>query len=357
MLIRRSELRLAFTAGLANGFAHLSGLPFGYYAPLAVLSVGMASYGGSLALGRQRILGSALGSALLAVGYGGLATLPMPLALAFNLAGLRLLGGILGLKAGYKVGGVIVVMGWLAHRDQLGPWIALRLGWTVFGVVLALLSLRMFWPSGSLAPMLAEAEALLADLQQLYDQLADRVDPAEALAPAAGLTAGPSFDPSQYQALRARLLALRRRFPSLEEELGSHSRRHPVTLWLEAFDRAVSRLVNASGELGRRPPPLGEAALGGELNRLEADLLRNLANRMGRWRQLLTRSGGGVPPPPADPFLPPASWPHLEALLHDRETDAASLERLERIAARLMLCRLAQQAMVETEQRWATLHR
>ena len=39
MLIRRSELRLALTAGLMNGFGALAPLAYGFYAPLAVLVV------------------------------------------------------------------------------------------------------------------------------------------------------------------------------------------------------------------------------------------------------------------------------------------------------------------------------
>jgi hypothetical protein len=355
MLIRRSELRLAFAAGLGNAFANLSGLPFGYYVPLAVLAVGVGSYGGSLALGRERILGSALGSALLVVSFKGLATLPMPLALAFTLAAQRLLGEVLGLKAGYKVGGFIVVMGWLVHGGQLDGWLSLRLGWTAFGVLLALLSLRWFWPCTSYAQILSDNNALLADLQALYGQLASRLaPPGDAVRHADG-TPFDRRDADHYQALRFRLLALRRQLPSLQEELGLAPRRHPFYQLMQALDRAASRLVNAFGEMARRLPPLEDAALLDELNRVEADLLLSLANRMGEWRECLAMSRGGVPPPPATPWLPPESWHSLERLLHDRGTDAISLERQERIAARLMLCRLAEQAMVETERLWVAV--
>ena len=66
---------------------------------------------------------------------------------------------------GYKVGGIIVVMGWLVHGGQLAGWIGLRLGWTCFGVMLALLSLRLFWPARTLSgcqARLAELFGLLA---------------------------------------------------------------------------------------------------------------------------------------------------------------------------------------------------
>jgi hypothetical protein len=340
VLIRRAELRLAVTAGLGNALASLSGLPFGYYVPLAVLAVGAGSYGGSLAIGRQRILGSVLGAALLEVGFAGLAGLPMPLGLAITLAGLRLLGGLLGLETGYKVGGFIVVMGWLVHERQLASWIGLRLGWTCFGVVLALLSLRLFWPSRGLDQVFREYDALLEDLQGLFGALAERGEP-----PAA----------SRYQALRGRLRALRRLRPALAEELGANPRRHPAYRLVEAFEQASSRLVRAAGEMLRHATPLGADDLTADLQRAEAELLLSLAARLGQWRLLLATRQGVLPPPPSEPFPLPPSWRQLERTLQDPSGDAASLERLERLAARLMVCRLAQGAMVEAERQWAAL--
>ena len=61
MLITRRDLRMALTAGLGNGFGYLSGIPFGFYVPLAVLASAGGTYGASLELGRQRILGTILG--------------------------------------------------------------------------------------------------------------------------------------------------------------------------------------------------------------------------------------------------------------------------------------------------------
>ena len=351
MILRRGELRMALTAGLGNAFASLSGLPFGYYVPLAVLAVGMGSYGGSLALGRQRILGSVLGAALLVVGYEGLTAVPMPLALALTLAALRLLGGALGLQVGYKVGGIIVVMGWLVHGGQLAGWIGLRLGWTCFGVMLALLSVRLFWPNRSLVLAFADTDALLAELQRLYGDLADRLDPATAAA-AAG---SPPVDVERYRSLRARLLALRRQRPGLKEELGHNAERHPLYRLMEGFDRAASRLVNASGALVRRQPPLGDPSLTARLNRAEADLLRCLVERLGLWRRLLKAAPGALPRPPVEELGLPESWTALEQALLDPAMDGASLERLERLAARLVLCRQAAQAIRDGEASWRLL--
>ena len=72
MLISRAELRLAIAAGLSNGFAAMTGLAYGFYSPLAVVSVGTGSYGGAIELGRQRLPGTVLGPGLLLVGYWGL---------------------------------------------------------------------------------------------------------------------------------------------------------------------------------------------------------------------------------------------------------------------------------------------
>ena len=69
MLITRRDLRMALTAGLGNGFGYLSGIPFGFYVPLAVLASAGGTYGTSLELGRQRILGTILGGALLYVSF------------------------------------------------------------------------------------------------------------------------------------------------------------------------------------------------------------------------------------------------------------------------------------------------
>ncbi|MFM7264297.1 MAG: FUSC family protein, partial [Cyanobium sp.] len=224
MLIQRADVRLAVVSGLGNGLAVLSGLPFGYYVPLAVLAMGTGSYGGALGLGRQRILGSALGSLLVVVGSRGLAGVPMPLALALTLAALRLIGGALGLQVGYKVGGVIVVMGWLVHGAQLDQWIGLRLGWTSFGVILTLLSLRLFWPSHALPQALADRAALLGDIGSLFRDLADQRE---------GL---PSPAMERTRALQIRHTQLRRQVPSLAEEFGSLALRHPAARLIEALD-------------------------------------------------------------------------------------------------------------------------
>jgi uncharacterized membrane protein YccC len=153
-VINRNALRTALTASLGNGFASITGLPDGQYVALAVLAVSSGTYGTSFELGRQRLLGTVLGSVLLLIGFECLQGLPIAVGLAITLGCLRLLGGLLGLKVGYKVGGMIVVMGWLVHEGNLASWIPLRFFWTALGVVLTVLSLRLFWPARGIAQCL-----------------------------------------------------------------------------------------------------------------------------------------------------------------------------------------------------------
>ena len=67
MVINRSDLRLAITAGLATGFTAITPLPYGVYFTGAVLAVCTGTYGSSLAMARQRIAGTLLGGAVVLV--------------------------------------------------------------------------------------------------------------------------------------------------------------------------------------------------------------------------------------------------------------------------------------------------
>lgn len=359
MLIRRAEWRLALVAGLGNGLAELSGLPFGYYVPLAVLAMGTGSYGGSLGLGRQRILGSVLGSLLVVVASRGLAGVPMPLGLAITLAALRLIGGALGLRVGYKVGGVIVVMGWLVHGTQLDGWIGLRLGWTCFGVILTLLSLRLFWPSQAVEHAFAERAALLAEVGQLYGGLADRLDRTATAATTPAATASSAgvvgLTLETIRALQKRQNELRRQVPSLEEEFGNQASRHPAARLIQALDRAGTRLLQTAAELVRRPPPPGEHPLLQQLHGAEADLLHLLAERLDLWQQSLRTNHTTLPRPPDGPLTLPTSWRNLERDLHNPALAQVALLPLERLAGRLMACRGAHQAIREAEGLWLGL--
>ena len=347
-MINRNGLRTAFTAGLGNAFASLSGVGDSQYVSLAVLAVSTGTYGGALALGSQRLLGTALGSVLLLIGYEGLRGLPMPLALALTLGALRLLGGLLKLQVGYKVGGIVIVMGWLVHEGGLAAWIPLRFFWTCFGVLITLLALRLFWPARGLDSSLAQVATLLIQLQSCFRDLAARVDSA---------MASQSSNPvgiDRYRALRNQLIAIRRQRPALLQELGSLPERHPATLLMANFEATASRLITLVGGLVREPPSLQDPQLVVQLHRAEAELLQAMAGQLGQWeRQISGRRG--LPNPPESGLQLPRSWQQLGQELNDPTANSASLERLERIASRLMLCRQAEQAISTAEANWAAI--
>lgn len=338
-LLQRSDVRLAVTAGLANALGSLSSVPFGYYAPLAVLAVCTGSYGGTLALGRQRILGSLLGTVVLLVGSLCLPDVPMPLALAIALGAQRLLGGALGLAVGYKVGGMIIVMGWLVHADQLSSWIPLRLLWTVVGILLAMLGLSLLWPQRIL-------ERSWSDWAELLDGLADAV---------ANPMADKAAPGGHARQLRSRLSALRCLLPVLRVELGERAGSDPGYRLLLLLDGCCSRLIGLLEGLRRQAPrdrdhsdPCLVALVAGE-----AALLSASAERLRVWADFLRRRRPRRLPPAPPPLLNlPEAWRRAENQLGSLSLGAVPLERLERLAGRLQLCRQAERALRDTEVQW-----
>jgi hypothetical protein len=352
-LIRRNDLRLAFLTGLVNAFGSISGIADSYYAALTVPAVLTGTYGGSIEMGRQRILGSILGALILLVGLEGLQGIPMPVALALSVGSLRFLGGILGLKVGYKAGGMLLIMGWLLHSSQLGSWIPLRLAWTLVGIVAALVSLRLFWPDRARDRSLQMAAALTQEIQDNLIRLAERLDPAQ---PQPAQPQPANAGTSRGLHLRNSLNALRRMGPDLLRELGSNPKRHPAYRLIQVLTDAHSRLAGSLLGLERHAPaPAGAVDLLLHLHQAEHDLLQALAARLALWSASLAAGSRQLPQPPPVPLAVPSSWLLVENLLSDPTCNQASLERLERIATRLVLCRQAQQAIETAELRWAAL--
>ncbi len=349
-LMSRSELRLALTTGLVNAFGSISGLADSYYSAMTVPAVLAGNYGGSIELGKQRILGSLLGSVVLVVGLYGLKGIPVPLGMAISMGCLRLVGGLLGLKVGYKAGGLLLVMGWLLHSGQLSSWIPLRLAWTIFGILVALLSLQWFWPSRAFEQTLRALAALSLQVQANLQDLAKRIDPSEPHAAPRAQTTNP------LGPLRSGLMAARRIVPDLLLELGSNPKRHPSYRLVILLDNAHSRLIGTVVGLERRPPAFsGDSDLLKQLHQAEHDLLQLLAERVGQWASIFAEGGVRLPAPPQAPMVWPQSWMGVESLLSDSRCNQASPEQLERIASRLVLCRQAQRAIEEAEQGWAGL--
>jgi uncharacterized membrane protein YccC len=341
----RNAIRTAVTAGLANGFASITGLPDPQYVAMAVLAVSSGTYGASLELGRQRLLGTVLGSLLLLIGYTGLHALPLGVGLAITLGCLRLLGGLLSLKVGYKVGGMIVVMGWLVHEGNLASWIPLRFFWTALGVLLMVLSLRLFWPSRSSTACLGSYAALLDQLSGCFRVLASHL----LLAAPEAAAVSPSSRP-----LRTALQNARSQRSALLPELGNQPQRHPTYLLVASLDATVSRLVTLVIGMERAAPSARDPHLVARLHQAEAELLVRMGEQIQRWAQQL-RSGNGLAGPPAEMLEIPQSWLNLDAELNDPVANSASAERLEGIAVRLLLCRQAEQAIRDGEATWARI--
>jgi hypothetical protein len=348
-LITRSELRLVLTTGLVNAFASLSDLPFGYYASLAVLAVCGGTYGASLELGRQRILGSMLGMAVLVIALPALAEVPMPLGLGLALGGMRGIGGLFGLRAGYKVGGMIIVMGWLVHQDQLGAWVPLRLFWTVVGILLSLLSLNLFWPSRSRAETLASLAALFNGLAADLER--------EALA--VGEPQGSAEGARRLQERQDTLQRLRGQLPDLARELGDAPAHHPAFRLVETFEESASRLLGASRRLTALPP-----ANHSDLAPLQAGetaLLSALADRLRLWAASCGKQARALPPrlpqPPSAPLSLPPQWQAIEGRFTEPALNGLPPAQLERFAARFTVCRQALLAIECGERGWAALVR
>ena len=344
-MINRNALRTALTAGLGNGFASITGLPDDQYVAMAVLAVSSGTYGAAIELGRQRLLGTVLGSLLLLIGYECLHSLPLAVGLAITIGCLRLLGGVLGLKVGYKVGGMIVVMGWLVHEGNLASWIPLRFFWTALGVLLTLLSLRLFWPARGVTQCLSRYADLLHQLNGTFLALAARLEQRR------GQSDPP---PRHYRQLRATLGGARSQRPAMLPELGNQPQRHAAYRLVSSLDATASRLVTMVGGMERAVPSRHDPQLVARLHQAEAELLEQMAAQVQAWEQQL-RNGRGLPAPPPTGLTLPESWIQLNNELNDPLANSASLERLERIATRLQLCRQAAQAILDGESTWSAI--
>ncbi|MCT0225660.1 FUSC family protein [Synechococcus sp. CS-1328] len=364
MLIRRDELRLVVTTGLTNALGVLAPLGFGFYATLAVLAVGTGTYGNSLRLGRQRLLGTLLGAAVLVVTKQCLQELPLALALGLALGLMRAMGEWLGLRVGYKVGGLVLVMGWLVHGDDLDWWIPLRLFWTCVGILMALLSLRLFWPSQAVTQTRSQWNVLLGSLAEGLEAAAAQLylggataKPAHAAKPSSAATPTTQSDPQHRRTveLRRQLGLLRRGRPMVEAELGDHPSRHPLLRGFSLLEDACSSLIGALDTLERQPPPLGQVASLTALRLAEAELLEAAAAQLGQWRRIVLQPGESLKPPP--PFQAPASWSVADHWLRDPSFATMDLGRLQRIARRLMACQQVLSCLLHCESRWRQLAR
>ena len=344
----RDTLRLAATVTVVNGFANLTGLPFALYASLAVLSVTVGNYGNTLELGRQRLVGTAIGAMVVFFGYRAWGHLPLVVALPLALLLARLIAGSLRLTVGYAVCCFVVVMGWLTHDQQLDSWIPLRLLWTAFGILMALLSLRLFWPSRARIQQREGLLQLLVDLGQTLLQVVQH--PPEAIQSQAQRRRQLG---QQIRSLRTSLQGLRDQRQGALLELGTLASEHPVARMWALLDQASEALILDLDEL-RRLPNADWQGWGLQVD-YDAGLafVQGVVERLLSWRQQLSDSTQLQPPPSQ-----PRSTLSLEAL-QSPESKAAyrqlSPEQLQRVAAQLMVLNRMDHTMESTERQWREL--
>ena len=344
----RDTMRLAATVTVVNGFASLTGLPFALYASLAVLSVTVGNYGNTLELGRQRLVGTAVGAVVVFFGYRAWGHLPLVVALPLALLLARLIAGSLRLTVGYAVCCFVVVMGWLTHDQQLDSWIPLRLLWTAFGILMALLSLRLFWPSRARIQQREGLLQLLVDLGHTLQQMVQHPPDAIQSQPQRRRQLG-----QQIRSLRTSLQGLRDQRQGALLELGTLASEHPVARMWALLDQASEALILDLDELRRLPNADWQGwGLQGDYDAGLA-FVQGVVERLLSWQQQL-RGSSHLQPPPSQP----RSTLSLEAL-QSPESIAAyrrlSPEQLQRVAAQLMVLNRMDHTMESTERQWREL--
>ena len=333
----RDGLRLAATVTVVNGFASLTGQPFALYASLAVLSVTVGNYGNTLELGRQRLVGTAVGAVVVFFGYRAWGGLPLVVALPLALLLARLIAGSLRLTVGYTVCCFVVVMGWLTHEQQLDSWIPLRLLWTAFGILMALLSLRLFWPSRARIQQREGLLQLLVDLGEALQQGVLRRH----------------LQGQQIRNLRINLISLRDQRQGALLELGTLASQHPVAKMWALLDQASEALILDLDELRRLPnADWQDWGLQDDYSTGVA-FVEGVAQRLLAWQQQL-RDSSQLPPPPSQPrlVLPLESLQSAESLTAYQQL---SPEQLQRVASQWMVLNRMEHTMESTERQWLEL--
>ena len=265
--ILRSDLRLALVTGLGAGFGLLNSVPFGYYVPLCTAAVLSGSYGNSMKLSIQRILGSVMGVVIVLLFSRGL-ELPLPLGLGLALASVRLLGGALGLQVGYKVAGNIVIMGWLVHGAEETTWGMLRLFWTAFGIGLSLWATRYFWPSGTIPALHRQFARFIDELILEFQLERQRLEDDNPM----------RLSISERRGRRNELLQqinlLRQQRDLAQVELGLNPENHPLHLLWTELDLLISQLFSVLDGLRGLPAPVQSPPCIKALHHEEAEVLQ-----------------------------------------------------------------------------------
>ena len=189
------------------------------------------SYGNSLRLSIQRLLGSLMGVVIVVI-FSEAWSCHSPWGSAWPWPAC-LLGGALGLQVGYKVAGNIVIMGWLVHSAEETTWGFTRLFWTAIGILISLWATRYVWPSAAIPSLHRQFAAFIDEIIQEFNLEVDRL---EADMPT-------RLSMQQRRERRSQLLtkinAVRVLQATAQVELGVNPEMHPLhRLWaeLELFD-------------------------------------------------------------------------------------------------------------------------
>jgi uncharacterized membrane protein YccC len=343
--VLRDTLRLALTVAVVNGFASLTGVAFGLYASMAVLSVTVGNYGNTLELGRQRLIGTAVGAVVVFFAYRAWGSLPVVVALPLALLVARLIAGSLRLTVGYTVCCFVVISGWLSHDQQLDSWIPLRLFWTAFGILMALLSLRLFWPSTARQQQRQGLLQLLVDLGHTLQESLDQASEGERRRTLA----------RRLRDLRQSLLNLRNARVDGLRELGALARQHPVAQLWELLDHACESLMLDLDELNRLPDPQWQS-WGLESQKAAASAFSAaVAERLLGWQAALGRSLA-LQAPPQTP-LPGLPLQRLVTPQAESVIQRMPPQQLQQVADRLVVLARIQQTLASTERQWRALLR
>jgi hypothetical protein len=254
----------------------------------------------------------------------------------------------LRLTVGYGICCFVVVMGWLTHDQQLDSWIPLRLLWTAFGILMTLLSLRLFWPSRARIQQREGLLQLLADLGHTLQQVVQH--PPEAIQSQAQRRRQLG---QQIRSLRTSLQDLRDQRHGALLELGTLPSEHPVARMWALLDQASEALILDLDELRRLPN--ADWQDWGLQDDYDAGLafVQGVVERLLSWRQQLSNSTQLQPPPSQ-----PRSTLSLEALQSPESKVAyrqLSPEQLQRVAAQLMVLNRMDHTMESTERHWREL--
>ena len=269
----RQELRLVLVTGLCAGFGLLSSIPYGFYLPLTTAAVLSSTYGNSMKLGVQRLMGSLMGVIILIIFTKSL-DLPLPLGLGLALASTRLLGGMLGLQVGYKVAGTIIVMGWLVHEEVEIVWGPIRLYWTCLGVVISLVACQWMWPSRTIPQLHQQFASLLNAIGMELQVEANNLRQNQ-----------PSPSPlNKQQAKRISLIrqlnAARQQQLLAQMELGVNPEQHPLHDIWSRIDLLASQIMTSLEAVRGLPAPFNRSETIKQLHLEEALLLDILSTQI-----------------------------------------------------------------------------